>query len=335
MVRRMVAGAAIVVVIIVLAIGIHSCQVSSQDSALRAYSTNVNSLIAKSDGTGASVFGVLTGAGNGDELTLDTQLNNLRTDAQSELTTGENLSAPGAVSKAQQALVLALSLRRDGIADIADNFEASVSKTPQTAIGHIAADMQRFLASDVIYTTQTATGIAAALHGAGIAVGGTNGVTIQPTDFIHDVAWLEPTYVASKIGGSAAGASSSGSSCPSGDSCGHELNSVTVGSVELSPAGGTTVSANPAPTFTVNFTNSGHVAESNVSVKISVTDSSGATITASKVEAVTQPGQAYNLQITLPKAPATGSGNVTVTVAKVPGETDIANNTQTYPVTFA
>jgi hypothetical protein len=336
MIRRAVAGVAILVVIIVLALGVHSCQVSSRNSALKSYNTSVGSLIQQSDATGKKVFDDLSGAKSASNVqTVQTDLFNLKSDAQSQLQQAQNLGAPGEVANAQQNLVLTLSLRRTGISDIANRFQPALSKTTaRSAINAIATDMQQFLASDVVYTTQTAPQIAAALHAAGIPVGGVNGETIQPTNYVPDLGWLTPTYIAGKLGSTVSSPSASGPNpCPT-TNCGHQLNSVSVGGVSLSTGGGNTIPANPAPTFTANLTNNGTSTETHVIITASVTTASGETINAQTVEAATQAGQSYDAQIALPKAPPTGTAQVTVTVKGVPGETYLANNTLTFPVTF-
>jgi hypothetical protein len=337
LIRRAVAGVAILVVVIILAVGVHSCQVSSRNSALRNYTTSVNSLIQRSDGTGNQLFGDLLSAPKSasDVSSLQQELFNSSQSASQELEQGKSLSAPSQVSSAQQNLVVALSLRHSGISDIADRIQQALAKSTATdAINSIATDMQEFLASDVVYTTQTAPQIAAALHAANIAVG-QNGESIQATSFLPDLGWLQPDFIAKELGTSLPSSSSSVSgTCPTGETCGDELNSVSVNGVPLSTGGGNTVAASPAPTFTANFTNSGTVAEPDVTVQISVTTSSGTTITAQSPGRNAQPGQSYNVQISLPKVPATGSAQVTVTVEKVAGETNLANNTLQFPVTF-
>jgi hypothetical protein len=336
MVRRAVALVAILVVIIVLAVGVHSCQVSSRNTALRNYNTTVGSLIQRSDATGKQVFGELSGAkSTSNEQALQTELFNAKNDASSQLSQAKSLSAPGQVSSAQQNFVLTLSLRQSGIADIANRIQQALSRTAATdAVTAIAVDMQEFLASDVVYTTQTAPQIAAALHAAGIPVGGSNGETIQATSYLPDLGWLTPSFVAKELGASVPSSANGAASgtCPS--VCGHALNSVSVGGVALSTVGGNTIPASPAPAFTANFTNTGQNTEHNVTVQVTVSTGSGGTITAQAVESATQPGQTYGLQIQLPKSPPTGTAQVTVTVERVAGETSVVRNTKVFPVTF-
>jgi len=333
LIRRAVAGVAILVVVIVLAVGVHSCQVSSRNGALRNYNTSVGSLIQRSDATGSQVFADLASAPKSatDVSSLQVELFNSKSAAASELQTAQGLSAPSQVASAQQNLVVALSLRDSGISDIASKIQQALNRsTAQDAINSIATDMQEFLASDVVYTTQTATQIAAALHAAGIPVGGSTGETIQPTNFLPDLGWLTPSYVAGKLGASLP--SSATGTCPS--VCGDALNSVSVGGVPLSTGGGNAIPASPPPVFTANFTNTGENPETNTTIQVSVTTSSGTTITAQTVKPTTQAGQTYNVQISLSKSPPTGQAQVKVTVENVPGETNLANNTLTFPVTF-
>jgi hypothetical protein len=334
MVRRAVFLVAAVVVLILMVVGIHSCQVSATNSALKSYNTNVGMIVQQSDRTGANVFKALTGASNDPNVqqTLDAQ----KSAAQSELTQAQSLSVPDQMSTAQQNFLLTMKLRSTGVADIASNIQPALTKgTANQAINSIAADMQMFLASDVVYTTQTAQQIAAALHAAGISVGGSSGEQIQPTNFFPDLAWLSPTYIASQLGATLSSSSggSGPSSCPS--NCGHQLNSVSVGGVALSPGGGNTIPATPAPTFTANFNNSGQITQTNVTVEATVTTSSGTTIGPVKQTLPsTKPGQSYSTQLTLPRSPPTGQAQVTVKVLGVPGENDLNNNVLTFPVTF-
>jgi hypothetical protein len=337
LVRRAVALAAIAVVVIVLGVGVHSCQVSSRNSALRNYNTSVGSLIQRSDNTGTQVFQDLLSAPKSasDISNLQDELYNSKDAAESELQTAQGLSPPSQAANAEQNLVVALSLRHSGISDIAGRIQQALTKSTSTdAIDSIATDMQEFLASDVVYTTQTAPEIAAALHAAGIPVGGASGEHIQATSFLPDLEWLTPSVIASRIGSSltSSSTSSGGGTCPS--VCGDALNSVSVSGVPLSTGGGNTVPASPPATFTVNFSNTGENTETNTTVQISVTTSSGTTISTQAVQATTQAGQSYNLQIKLPKTPATGLAQVTVTVEKVAGETNLTNNSAQYPVTF-
>jgi hypothetical protein len=327
-IRRAVAAVAILVVIILLVIGIHSCQVSQRNSSLRDYNHNVSSLIQQSDQTGSQLFSELTsGGGSKNATTLNNQLNVTAGAAQSELNRAKGIDVPSEMKGAQQNLLLTLSLRHDGIADVALNIEQALGTTANTtAVNNIAADMARSLASDVVYKDQVAPMIAAALHAAGIVVG-PNGETIASGQFLPSISWLSADFIRSTLGAS----SPTPTGKPAPGLHGHSLDSVSVGGTTLQAGSTNTLPANPPPTFTANFTNGGQNTETNVVVKVSV---SGTSITGQTVVPQTTAGQHATAQVQLPSSPPAGTYTVTVTVQPVPGEKNTANNTLSFPVQF-
>jgi hypothetical protein len=112
---------------------------------------------------------------------------------------------------------------------------------------------------------------------------------------------------------------------------GHAMQSCSVNGTALVAGGTNTLPANPAPTFSCNFTNDGQNKETNVVVKVQV---GGTSISGQSITPQTVPGQQYTAQVQLSSAPPAGSYTVTATVEKVPGETSTPHNTLTFPVTF-
>ncbi len=329
-VRRAIALIVLVIAVILIVLGVHSCEVSQRNSALKNYSDNVATLIAKSDQTGKTLFTELSGAsGASNAANLQTQINQTRQDAQSELRQAKGFSVPNEMSVAQQNLVLALEMRSDGIANIADSVQQALSKTTSAdAVNRIAAEMARLYASDVLYTDYAAPAIAGALHGAGIAAGPPNGQPIAASQVIENVQWLTPTFVASKFG-AALPTAQGGKPAPGAH--GHAMQSCSVGGTALVVGGTNTLPASPAPTFSCSFTNDGQNNETNVVVKVLL---SGTSISGQQVVPQTVPGHQYTVQVSLSSSPPAGSYTVTATVEKVPGETVTAHNTLSFPITF-
>jgi hypothetical protein len=326
--RRAVAAVAILVVLILIVLGIHSCQVSARNSSLRDYNHNVTSLIQQSDQTGTQFFGLLSNASGTDPTSLQNQLNEARVSADSELSRARALDVPSEVQDAQQNLLLTLTLRRDGIADVAQQIQKATGSSASTvAVNQIATDMARFLASDVVYKTEVGPKIAAALHAAGIPVG-PNGETIEGGQFLPDLSWLSPSFIGSKLGASSA-ASSSGKVAPG--THGHSLDSVSVGGTTLQTGSTNTIPASPPPTFMLGITNGGQNNESNVVVKVEI---SGTNITGQTTIPQTTAGQSTTANVTLPTSPPKGNYTVKVTVQPVPGEKNVGNNSLSFPVTF-
>jgi hypothetical protein len=330
-VRRAVAAVALLVVVILVAVGVHSCQVSQANSALRDYSDSVASVIKDSNQTGAQFFTVLSsGQGSSNATNLQSQIDEARLSAENQLNRAAGLSVPDQVKGAHTNVLLTLQMRRDGIGQVARLIQPALQQSTATgAVNSIAAEMARLYASDVVYKDYALPAIVSALHTAGIPVGGTSGEPIETGQFVPDVQWLSPTFVATQLHTSFTPTAKNGKVAPG--THGHELNSVSVGGTTLQNGSTNTVPASPAPTFTLTFTNSGQNNETNVVCKVSVSNSN-ASGTATVPQ--TQAGQQTTCQVPLSSSPSPGSYTVTATVEPVPGEKTTSNNTQTFPVTF-
>ena len=328
-VRRAVALAILLVVVILIVVGVHSCQVSAHNSSLRDYNNNVSTLIQESDQTGAQFFGVLSNAsGAGGAVELQSRIADAGTRAGSQLNQAKGMSVPDEVKSAQKNLLTALQMRSDGISHIAQQIQPALSNaTSKDAINSIASEMARFYASDILYKDYTLPLIAGALKNAGISVSGPDAQTFNSGQFLPDVQWLTPAFVASQLHVSIATPGGK----PAPGLHGHSLDSVSVGGTTLQTGSTNTLQASPPPTFTLNFTNGGTNPENNVVCRVSISTTS---ISGKTTVPQTTPGQHATCQVTLTSSPPAGNYTVTATIAKVPGEKNTANNTLTFPVTF-
>jgi len=314
--------------LILIIFGVHSCQTSAHVSSLKDYASNVSSVIQQSDHTGSQLFGQISGGGGANATALQSQINQTSATASSQLSHAKGLGVPDEMRQAQQNLLLALQMRRDGIADIAQRIQPALGKsTNNDALSAMAVDMARFYASDVVYKGYTTNQIAEALHGAGISVGGTDGVQIEPGQFLPDIQWLTPSFIAGKLGAQtpAAGAK------PTPGTHGHTLDSVSAGGATLQSGSTNSLTASPPPTFTLNLTNRGQNTEHNVICKVTV---SGTSDSGQTTIPQTAANQATTCNVQLRAAPPAGSYTLTATVQPVSGEKNTANNTQSFPVTF-
>jgi hypothetical protein len=325
-----VALGAIVILLIVIVLGISSCENSARINSLKSYNDNVSSLIQSSDQTSSQFFGVLGGAQPSSNLaSIQSQLDQARLSAQNQLSRARGMSVPGEMNGAQQALVLALQMRRDGISNIAQHIQPALSTSAsKDAINSIATEMARLYASDAVYKDYAAPQIASTLHHAGIAVGPPNGETIAGGQFVPDLRWLTPAFVATQLH---VGYASPSSSKPAPGVHGHALDGCSVGGTALSTGSTNTIPASPPPSFTCTVTNDGQNNETNVSVQVSV---QGSSISAQGEIPQTTPNNQSTVQITLPSAPPRGSYTLSATVQRVPGETTTTHNTKTFPVSF-
>jgi hypothetical protein len=328
--RRAIAAVAIVIVLILIVLGVHSCQVSQRNSSLKDYNNSVSSIMQQSVATSKTLFQQLNGgASSGTALT--NSINEDRVQADSQLKKAQGLDVPDEMKPAQQDVLSALQMRLDGIGDIAQQIQPALGQsTSQDAVNAIAVDMARFYASDVVYKLYAGPLIAGAFKAAGIAVGGANGQVIYGGQFLPDVQWVLPPFIAQQLHVSLPSGSGSTGGKPTPGTHGHSLDSVSVGSNTLQ-ASGNTLPSNPAPTFTLNFTNTGQNTEHNVICKVSLNNTS---VTGQTTVPQTTPNQSTSCNVKLSSAPSPGSYTLTATIVPVLGEKNTANNTLSFPVTF-
>jgi hypothetical protein len=329
LVRRIVAVGIVVVFLVLVVVGVRACQSSATKSALKDYNNNVSALIDRSDDTGAQLFKVLSsGSTAGGAVNLQSQIAEALSTAKQQLSQAKKFDVPDQVKDAQRNLLQALQMRSDGIANIGQQIQPALSNaTAKDAVNSIATETARLYASDVIYKDYTVPLIAGALKANGIAIGGSDGQTLNSGQFVPSLQWVQPTFIAQELRVSITPPGSK----PSPGLHGHSLDSVSVGGTTLQTGSTNTVSATPPPTFTLSFTNGGTNTEHNISCKVTV---SGSSISGHQTVAQTTPGQHASCAVTLNSSPPTGNYQVTAAIGKVPGEKNTQNNTMTFPVTF-
>jgi hypothetical protein len=325
--RRIIAGVVIVIVIVLILIGVSSCQSGANKSSLESYTSKVNSLISRSQTNSKQLFDLLGhGVSSANATTVQNRINTIAQSASGVLSSARNQSVPSSAKGTQTYLVQTLQLRYDGINSIAREIQqttGSAASPSASAVSTIAGDMARFYASDVLYKLYAATKLAAALHGAGVAVGGANGEQISADQFLPSLSWLTPAYISSTLG-AGSGASSASGPGPHGS----ELNTVSFNGSNLQTSGNT-IPAKPPPSFELNFTDSGASTERNVVCRVTVGSISGKAVV-SQIAA----GQSTSCTVKLPSSPPAGTATVKATIDKVPGEKNVSNNTLSFPATF-
>ena len=173
MMRRAIAVGAVIVVLLVLLFGVKGCLDARKDRTLRDFVKQTQAIIVNSDAGGEEFFKLLRDPSNTSATDLQTAVNEQRTQAAQLVARAEKLDAPGAMQDAKRYLIETLELRRDGLAGISPLIAKALSgeDTGQATEG-IAAQMQNFIASDVIYSQRSYPNMYRALRKAGLATGG-------------------------------------------------------------------------------------------------------------------------------------------------------------------
>jgi hypothetical protein len=336
--RRLVAAGGVVLVVVLLVVLVKGCVDNRREAALKDYNRSVRTLVEQSrSDVSKRFFEALSGASSAQPTQVQETINQLRVVADEELSQAQRLDTPGAMSGAQSDLELLLSLRRDGVSHVADKIQTALGGTAGagTAVDAIAGQMQAFNASDVIYSQRVAPLILKGLKDDGIAASydGTAGEQVLPyADFLPDISWMSPDFVAQQLGASSSGGRANGTPAPGLH--GHQIDSVSVGGVNLTTTGSNRIPASPPPTFVVNFTNGGANNETNVRVTVEITGS-GAPIRAQTIVPNTTAGQAATANVALRQSPSTsGPSTIRVTIEQVPGEQKVDNNVASYTALF-
>ena len=325
--RRGVAIVAIIIVIVLVAVGVHSCQVSATNSALQDYTNSVSSLNQQSVANGKQLFTTLSQASGASSATdVQHQINQVLTDEKNVLKKAKATSVPDQVKSGNADFLMALQMRVDGIAGIADEIQPALSSTATEAqINALAAETAKLYASDVVYKSYALPQIYGALHAAGTRFSPING-----DQFVPNVEWVQPSFLASELHLNVPGAPSAK---PTPGLHGHSLTSVSVAGTTLQTGATNTIPASPVPTFTFTFSNGGTNNEHNVKCKVTVNGTNPA-VTGTTTVPETFAGKTATCQVKLNAAPPKGTQTVVATVEPVPGEKNKDNNTITYTVTF-
>jgi len=315
MLRRGLALGGGLVLLILIVLGVKGCLDARANRELEDYARNVTQIVEETKQTSKSFFGKLEDPGNLSVTDFVDQVNADRSAIDTYATRIDELDTPGDMARAQGNLELAYQLRASAMDVIAEKTDDALGEAgAEKAMEAIARQMQKLLASDVVYEQVVRPEVDGVLA--------KNDITdndLPKDSFLPDEKWLDETEVSEALG------AISGSS--SGDVSGvhgTELSGVTVNETELAEGAPATISAEEGVELEVSVLNSGESTENGVTVAVTF---EGNTI---KGEIDELPAQETGTAI-IPLTP-TPSGEVTleVVVEAVPGENITENNEGTF-----
>jgi hypothetical protein len=333
LVRQLVAVIGIVVVILLLGLLVHGCSTGRHKTALGDYNRHVNDLATASAQTGSEFFRQLGQAQNQSPEDLQQSISSFKVQAEQQLKQADNLDVPGDMKPAQQSLLIALELRRDGLGAIAADIRTALGdqgRAADAAIKRIAGQMQAFTASDVLYKARVIPFIKEAL-----TKGDVSGQTIQQSQFLRDVSWQSPQFVAQKLGQQLSGGGTPRNQ-PTGPGLhGTGLDATSYGNTTLQPGVTNRLTYVAGQAFTVSFTNQGDNDEFNVKVSLEISRASGTPITITRTVQKVAQGEKATVTLPLNRTPPVDTAvTINVNVAPVPGEKKTDNNKSSYPTLF-
>jgi hypothetical protein len=194
MFRRAIAAGAALLAIVLLVWGVNGCLDARKDRALRNYASDVRAIMDESNNLAGNFFETLSRPRNAEALDVQNEVNAQATDAEQLVQRARGTDHPDEVNAAQSWIVASLEFRRDALKQIAQRIPAALSQRgAKPAINSIAAQMQMFLTSDVIYSQRAVPELKQAFADRGI------NERIASSRSLPDLGWLQPATVETRL----------------------------------------------------------------------------------------------------------------------------------------
>lgn len=318
-----------IVIVVLLVFWAQSCRADSKRDTYGAYMDDMRQVARDSDAIGRDLVGLFTTRGV-KTAELSQRLNGLAQQQEQGIARTRELEAPGRLRAEHDRAVDALQLRAGGLRLLAQSFaQGAVTKgKPAAASDLLAQQVQRLLAGDVVWADLFRAPAAEVLRRQDLL-----GINVPESRFLTDpnlatARGMQPIVL--RIRGARTGG------VPPGKH-GNGLVSVRAlpGGQVLQTGTENSVTATADLRFEVTVENSGESQEVQVPVRLTVQQSPEPIVRTQTITAI-DPGRRQvvvfrNLGQIVQFAQKT---TVKVVVEKVPGETNTANNSAEFEVTF-
>jgi hypothetical protein len=324
-----------ILIVVLLVVWVQSCQETGKDKAYKSYLGKVSDVAGSSQQIGKQLSQVLLEQGL-KEAQVEQRVSGLAHQEQLDVQRAQAITPPGTLRDEHQALIQALQYRVSGLNGLASALAATANTKDATRAGTVlAGQMQRLLASDVIYQDSFKAPTSAELTRQGVT--GTNasgGALIPDSNFLQSSDLVTPAAmvtVVSRIRGS--------TSTPSaGGLRGTNLVKVVVQptGTELSTSTQTTVVVRTNMSIEVTVEDSGDSQEANIPVTLRIIQSGVPTVTKRATIGFINQGEQKTVSFTNFPAPSfQNPAQIKVEVQPVDGETNTSNNSADYSVIFS
>lgn len=319
MLRRALALGGALIVLIAIVLGVKGCLDAQAHRALTGYARDVEQIVKSTEQTSKDFFGKLENPGSLSVTEFTAQVNADQSAMDSYASRVEGLSAPGELSHAQSTLELVYELRKSAMDEIAGKMSTALGDAGAAkATGAIANQMQKLLASDVLYEQIVRPEIDHELEANGV-----EGGEVPKSSFLPSTEWIEESKVSAALS-SVSG--STGAATPGVH--GIELTGVSIDGTELTTEGTNSVLVEEAAEVEVSVENQGESTENGVQVAVAV---NGNTLEGT-IEQIAV-GEVASTTVALTPTPK-GEVSLEVKAGPVPGEHITENNEATYTVVF-
>ena len=324
-----------ILVVVLLVLWVQSCQETGKDKTYKSYMAKVSDVSGSSAQIGKQLSSVLLAQGL-KEAQVEQRVAGLARQEQLDVQRARAITPPGTLRDEHQALIQALQFRVSGLNGLASALAATANVKDSTRASTVlASQMQRLLASDVIYQDSFKAPAAAELDREGVT--GTNdsgGPLVPDSNFLQSSDLVTPTAMVTVINRIRGGATSPST----GGLRGTNIVSVKVqpAGTELSTSTQTTVLVRTNMSIDVTVEDSGDSQEANVQVSLRIVQSGVPDVVKKATIGFINPGEQKTVSFTNFPAPNFGNpAQIKVEVQPVQGESNTSNNSAAYPVIFS
>ena len=343
MVRRAIAIGGGLLVLLLLFFGIRGCQASQKEQGFKDYVGDSEELVAESEQQSAALFELLEDPG-GSEVDFTSNVNGIKVQAEQLVDRANGLDVPGELKSAHDYLVETLEFRRDGLDGIAreaagagagDGAAPADEETDPNE--QIAAQMQFFLTSDVIYSQRYLPRLLGEIDDENLQDDVPVPDSLRDPEtiaFLPDISWLRPQTVADRLAG--IGTAGSEPAEPG-------LHGTGLGAVTVTPAGTALVEGATAQipatedvAFDIEIANQGEHPEEDIVVTVEIAGADGDAITLEETLDAINPGESKVVNVPLAETPPIGEpADINVQIEPVAGEEKTDNNEASFTAIFS
>jgi hypothetical protein len=335
MVRRAIAIGGGLLVLLLLYLGIKGCQASQKEQGFKDYVRDASELVAESDQQSTALFDLLGDPGNS-EVDFTSNINGSKVQAEQLVDRAKKTDVPDELKGAQKNLVETLEFRRDGLDGIAREVAAAGGEEGGNANERIAAQMQFFLTSDVIYSQRFLPKLLGTIEEEDLDQDVPVPDTLRDTEairFLPDIDWLQPSTVGERLAGVGAGGD---------EPAAPGLHGTGLGSVTVKPSGAALtegaaaqIPASADVSFDIEVANQGEHPEEGIVVSVEISGSGDPIELEETLDAI-NPGESKVVNVPLAETPPIGEPvDIKVTIAPVAGEKKTDNNEASFTAIFA
>jgi hypothetical protein len=323
-----------ILIIVLLVFWIQSCQASSKTNRYKSYMTKTSEVATSSEQIGRQLSDFLLAPGT-KRAELQSQIAGLARHEQLNVDRARGITPPGPLRDQHQAVIQALEYRVSGLNGLANALGATVAiKNTTKAAQALSSQMERFVASDVIWDDSFRSPSEAELKQQGIT--GTNdqgGPLVPDSNFLQngELASISAmTSVLERLRGATTGTTGG-------------LRGTSIVSTKVLPSGQvlttstqTDIVVTVSMAFQVTVQNSGNSQVLSVPVKLTIEQSKGNNIVKNARIDFLNPGDSTTVTFhNISNVNFTTPATVKIEVQPVAGESYTSNNSADYPVIFS